>query len=352
MPFPVPTLTAIRSRIEADFNTRLQGADSRLPRGVLKVLSFAYGTTCWAIYQFQAWVSRQRLPDTAEDEELARFAIFGPKPTGSAAATGTATATGIDGSPIDAGTVLQTLDLVLYVTQADAEISGTVATLTLRAAEPGAAGNLDAGTALQFVSPVSGVNSGAAVVTMGGGLDSETNDSYRGRLLDHLRSPPQGGTADDWAQWAREVAGVTRAWPFIDWTSVGDIGVLFLFDDRDEPIPTADDLATMQAYLDRKRPLMTPVYAVAPVPKPMALAIALNPATDVIKAARRRRAGRSVLPRRNARRHDCPGAHRGSDRPGRGQRPVAPGQSDRRRAAGTRRNRAPRRDHLERVVIP
>lgn len=286
MSYVVPTLTQIRDRIEADFNTRLPGADSRLARGILRALSFAYATAAWSMYQFLGWISRQRLPDTAEDEELDRLAgVYGLSRSASAAAAGSVTVVGINGAPINAGAALQTLDGITYAVQADAEIVAGTATLLVRASQPGSAGNQTPGTTLAFVSPVAGVGTNATVVELLGGLDEEGNASFRGRLLDHLRRPPQGGADGDYVKWARSVAGVTRAWERPDWQGAGTVGVLFVFDDRELILPLVDDVTAMQALLNRKRPITTTVYAVAPTANAVPLTIALNPSSDLLKAA-------------------------------------------------------------------
>lgn len=287
MSYPIPTLTQIRDRIESDFNTRLQGADSRLARGVLRAVSFAYATAAWSMYQFLGWTSRQRLPDTADDEELDRQGgIIGRRRKESATAAGTVQAIGVDGSPIDAGVRLQTRDgAVTYVVQAAAEIAAGIAVLEIRASTPGAAGNQAANAVLEFIAPVAGVAIATTVVELAGGLDEEDNGSYRARILEHLRKPPAGGADGDYETWAREMPGVTRAWERPNWQGAGTVGVLFAFDNRENILPLADDVTAMQAYLNRKRPITTTVYAVAPIAAPIAMTIALNPASDAIKQA-------------------------------------------------------------------
>ncbi|MBX9944959.1 MAG: baseplate J/gp47 family protein [Reyranella sp.] len=286
MSYQLPTLTDLRNRIEADFNTRLPGADSRLPRGLLRVLSFAYATAAWSMYQFLGWISRQRLADTADDEELDRIAgVHGMARTPSATATGSATVTGINGSTVPAGAALQTGDRTVYIVQADVPIAAGTGVVQLRAAAPGKAGNQAAAAKLEFVAPVTGVATAATVIALSGGLDEEHDASFRGRLLDHLRRPPQGGTLADYVQWARAVAGVSRAWAVANWQGAGTVGVLFVFDGRQNILPLAADLVAMQALLDKKRPATTTVHAVAPILNPLAHTIALNPSSVLIRQA-------------------------------------------------------------------
>jgi uncharacterized phage protein gp47/JayE len=287
MSYPIPTLSQIRSNIEADFNSRLKGADSRLWANVLRVLSFAMATVAWGIYTFQAYVSRQHLPDTADDEQLDRLGgLDGVDRKGATYAAGTATVAGADPAPIGARTTLQTSDHVAFVVQADTAIAGGTATLTLKAAVAGSAGNLAPGTQLSFIAPVAGVAAVATVVTMDGGIDDEDDDWYRGRIVDHRRRPPQGGTLADYEAWVKDnVAGATRAWARPSWVGAGTVGVLFVFDGRGDIYPTADDLAAVQTLLNRKAPSTDIPYAVAPIANPMDLTIAINPSSDAIKAA-------------------------------------------------------------------
>lgn len=286
MPFSIPTLSALRGNIEADMNSRLKGADSRLRRNALGVLSWALANVAWGIYTFQAYIARQRLPDTQDDDQLDRFGgLHGVVRTKAAFSAGTITLSGVAGKPVLAGAALQTQDGVEYTTQADVAIGddGTVVA-TVRAAVAGSAGDQVADTQLDFISPVTGVNATAVVIAITGGLDLESDDYYRGRIMDHLQAPPQGGTLPDYVAWARTMPGVTRAWARVDWVGAGTVGVVFVFDGRDDIIPTADDVAAMQALLNSKKPGNDTVYAVAAIPNPMPLTIALNPASETVKA--------------------------------------------------------------------
>jgi uncharacterized phage protein gp47/JayE len=287
MPLPIPTLTTLRSNIEADINSRLKGADSRLRRNVLAVLSWALANMGWGIYVFQQYVAKQRLPDTADDDQLDRFGgLHGVTRSQAAFSAGTVTLTGAVGKPVPSGTALQTGDSVGYTTQGDVAIGGDgTVVATVQAAVAGAAGDQATDTQLTFISPVSGVNAVATVITLSGGLDLELDDYYRGRIIDHLQAPPQGGSLDDYKQWARQLPGVTRAWARVDWVGAGTVGIVFVFDGRDSIIPTANDVTAMQALLDSKKPGNDTVYAVAAILNPMALTIALSPATQAAKDA-------------------------------------------------------------------
>jgi uncharacterized phage protein gp47/JayE len=99
--------------------------------------------------------------------------------------------------------------------------------MAIEAVSPGAAGNLPAGTKLNFISPVEGLKSSLAIGPAGlsGGTDLEDDESLRARLLKRLREPPQGGSRTDYEQWALEVPGVIRALCFPEYAGLGTVGV-------------------------------------------------------------------------------------------------------------------------------
>jgi uncharacterized phage protein gp47/JayE len=110
MPFNRAPLSDIIDRTRADIESRLPGSDARLRRRVLSVLADALAGAVNGLYGYLDFLSRQPLADQAEAEYLDRHAsLFGLTRKAATAATGTVTATGIDGSIIPAGTLLTSL---------------------------------------------------------------------------------------------------------------------------------------------------------------------------------------------------------------------------------------------------
>jgi len=288
MSFTLPTLRQLDDQARADMATRLPGADSRLRVGVLATLARVIAATVFHLYGWLDWAKRQFLPDQADAEELDRQArLRGLVRRAATRAEGTATLTGTPDAIVPAGTLLQRVDGVRYATVAEAEIGGggTVAT-DVRAVDAGAAGNVDDGVALTFVSPVVSVQTAATLTTAAtGGADVESDARLRARVLARWRKPPQGGAAHDYEQWATEVAGVTRAWTRPNWTGLGKVGVAFMMDDREDPIPISGDITTVQAYLDARRPVCATVVVFAPTPLPIDPEIRITPDTADVRAA-------------------------------------------------------------------
>ncbi len=282
MPWQTPTLAAVRQN-NRDYIVGRLGAPL-VPNSVGRVLADANGGNAHLALQYLDWLSLQLLPDTAETQFLDKWAnIYLVNADGSRGrkqatfAQGTITATGTTGAVMPSGTqILGPGTGIAYETTAPLTLGAVAAPVAIRALDAGSAGNLDVGTKLALSAAVPGV-AGQSVVVAGGGLtggsDEETDDELRIRVLARIRQPPMGGDADDYVNWALEVAGVTRAWCAPNEISIGTVTLRIMCDDlraSNGGLPTADDLAAVQAFVDSVRPVtVKEFYVVAPTFQPV-----------------------------------------------------------------------------------
>jgi uncharacterized phage protein gp47/JayE len=280
--FNPPALAALIDDIDGDIETSLPGADARLPRSVLAALARAKGGVANEEYYKLLFVYRQLFPQTAARDALLRHGELKGVFPKLASAAGVAVAfTGNDGNTALIGTVFKRADGAQFSLDAAATIVAGVAAGTVTALVPGSIGNTGAGSKLSFVAPVPGIQStvtvGAAIAT---GFDAETIDAFRGRVIAAWQKPPQGGDLDDYVAFAKEVAGVTRAWAFKNWMGVGTIGVTFVEDDNPAGIiPIVGDVAAVQAHIDDERKVTADVIVFAPTPLPLTPTIRISPDT-------------------------------------------------------------------------
>lgn len=287
MSYARPTLSQIITRVEADVDARLPGADSRVRRSVLSVLVRVFAGAIFGLYGLLDSISKF-LPDVADGDMLLRWgAIMGKPRIAATYASGTVTMSGVDGVAIPAGTILTRSDGARYRVTADATIAGGAASAATRAIVAGDAGNLTAGGQLSFLSPIAGVVATAVVAAggIGGGADEESEAAHRIRILERMRNQPAGGKLTDYPAWAKEVAGVTRAWPTENWAGLGTVRLLFVMDGRSDIIPEAGDVAAVAAHIATLRPVGAQVTVAAPVAAPLDFAIALTPDTAEVRAA-------------------------------------------------------------------
>lgn len=286
--FARPTLAELINRTLADTTSRLS-ADELLRRADAEVLARVLAGAAHGLYGYIDWLSRQILPDTSESEWLERHASLwlseGRKPA--AAATGTVSFTGISGSVVPSGTVLQTAAGVQVATTVEITLAAGIGGAAAVAVAAGATGNLVAGTPLSLISPIAGVQSAATVAVGGltGGADIEDNEALRGRVISRIQQPPQGGARHDYVTWAKEVAGVTRAWCYPLEMGDGTVTVRFVRDDDADLIPDVAEVAALQAYIDERRPVGAELFVVAPIADPAVFEIQIVPATAAVKAA-------------------------------------------------------------------
>lgn len=290
MPFARPSLTEIIDRIIADISNRITGVDSAvLRRSLLGIIGRAEGGTAHLLYGYIDWVAKQVMPDTAETDYLERWAdIWDIQRKPAEFAAGSLSFVVSSTSPIPAGTIFQRQDGVQYTSLADATITGTSATISVQALVAGDDSNLAAGARISLLSPIAGVQSSGIVAAGGidGGVDTESDDRLRSRLLQRIQNPPQGGSVADYVQWGLEVPGVTRVWVYPMQLGPGTVTVLFVTDDDpDGIIPSPAKVAEVQAYIEVVRPVTAEVFVAAPIADPLNPVIALNPNTPAVRAA-------------------------------------------------------------------
>lgn len=287
MAFNRPTLTELVSRILAGIRSRLTIDEMR--RSDAEVYGRELAGTSHGLHGHIDYIAQQILPDTADAEYLDRMASLwlDQARKAAAAAVGSVTLSGVNGTLCPAGSTLVRADGAEYITDADVSIAAGVATAALTASVAGVAGNDIAGTGLTFSTPIAGINSSATVTAgaLTGGSDIEGDAALAARISARMKESPHGGASFDYTTWALEVAGVTRAWVYPQELGIGTVTVRFVRDDDASLIPDAGEVTAVQAYIDALRPVTADVTVVAPVAVPLAFTIAVTPNTAAVKAA-------------------------------------------------------------------
>ncbi|MBV6287349.1 baseplate J/gp47 family protein [Pseudomonas aegrilactucae] len=284
MPFKTPSLPELISREQSNL-----AGSSALIRSDAEVLARVLGAASFGRYGHQLYIADQILPDTADEETLLRMARARLKRgrLEAVAATGTGTYTGAPSAVLDAGTLLQRDDGVQLRVTTTATLTGDSGTVKLEALDKGPMGNTPAGTMARLVVPALGVNELVKIDAPGlqGGVDEESIEALRARVIRSYRVIPHGGSAADYETWALEVAGVTRAWVVRHWMGPGTVGVFFMRDNDIDPIPSAEACAGVKAYIDKERPVTAEVYVLPPLEKPVQYELKVSPDSSAVRRA-------------------------------------------------------------------
>lgn len=146
--------------------------------------------------------------------------------------------------------------------------------------------------ALQFESPIAGVDNTGRVDFdgLGGGSDQESITDLRSRLLDRIQNPIAHFNVSEITAVAKSVPGVTRVFVQEITPGVGQVTIYFTRDnDDDGPIPSGAEIAAVDAVIQAIRPANTDsgdVFVLAPTAVPINFTFtALNPNTSTMQAA-------------------------------------------------------------------
>lgn len=235
MPWPRKTLTQLRADAASDVASNLPGSDPLLRFASLKITGDVLAGHAHDHNGYLDYIAKQSNPYTATGEFLEAWAalknVFREPATVS---VGAVTFSGTDTNVVPAGTPLARGDGVAFVSTADATVSGSVVVVPATAVVPGASGNTDLGAQMQLGQAISGVQSTGSVTTeFVDGADVETDDNLRTRMLQRYQQPPQGGGGGDYVGWAKEVAGVTRAWEAASGMGTGTVVVYVMLDNAE-----------------------------------------------------------------------------------------------------------------------
>jgi uncharacterized phage protein gp47/JayE len=236
---------------------------------------------CHLTLQYIDWLSKMLLPDTSETEWLDRhgniWLINADGTTGRKGATlayGVVNFTGLAGTIVPKSTQLGASGTgIQYETLEEITLGVTPTPAAVRALDPGSLGNLPEGAQLGLAAPIPGVDDIVTVDEITYGVDEESDDELRMRVLERIRQPPMGGDQEDYVNWALRVPGVTRAWSAPLEMGIGTVTVRFMMDNLradNDGLPTAQDVDTVQTYLDTVRPVaVKDFWAEAPIPYPI-----------------------------------------------------------------------------------
>lgn len=269
------TIEEIYSGMMAEFveKTGLETSAS----GDLAVRLYAVAAQIYGLQVQADWVARQCFPQTALGEYLDRHAALrGLSRHGAAWAEGVLRF-GVD-SPlstdltISEGSVCMTAGLVRFVTTQKGVLSAgeTWVDIPARAVKTGCAGNVGANTVLSMaVAPV-----GVAWVNnpqpFDGGMDEESDEELRKRVLETFRRLPNGANAAFYQQSALSFSEVAAAAVLPRKRGIGTVDVVIA---SHAGLPDEKLIGRVQAWFEERREIAVDVQVLAPTEKKLTVTV-------------------------------------------------------------------------------
>lgn len=168
-------------------------------------------------------------------------------------ATGQATFTGIETTPIPIGSVVQTHGGLQFTTTAAGVITGGVATVNIQATDIGIVYNVPANAITEIPISINGITGVNNAISITGGIDTESDIALLQRLLLQVQNPTTSGNVADYIKWGLSVAGIGAVVVFPVWNGAGTVKVCAVDSNM---LPLSSTLLTnLQNYIESVRPI-------------------------------------------------------------------------------------------------
>lgn len=286
MTWQFPDIPTLVKRTANDMEAMLEGSNA-LILGTERFIAEAYVGAVYENYEQGKILERDLLPlPGCSEKTVFRWgATLNVKRKDPGYASGIITLTGVNGVVVPLGTIFSIPNGTLFETLAEVVIAGGTANVAVRAQTTGPKGNAPSPTTLTLVSFVADLDTNAtALAGLSGGVDEEDIEAWRRRIVARLQSGPLYGKKGDYALWALEVAGVTRAWEYYGWNGSESILVIFVMDGQDPITPNGAKITEVEDYLNTVAPHPMVVTADAPEFYEIDLSIEIYPDTAAMRA--------------------------------------------------------------------
>lgn len=283
---------ALAQAAQAANPAAISSMDLELARSNTRAIAYVEGMGLHGAYRYlRDFIARQAIPIYSAgvflDGWLKTYGLSRKEPS---AAVGIAGGTGVAATILQAGTLLADDQGRQYRVTADVPVSvGGTVTPSLIALIAGQASNAVAGLALTLISPVNGIDSAFSVGADGlfGGADQESDTQAIYRLQQRLSNEPMGGCPADYARWALQVPGITRAWGLRNPAGPTSAGVIIMADGNVAPgLPTAGQRTLVEDYIrDPKRGPPDELFVIIPTAVTKNWTLSITPDTAANRAA-------------------------------------------------------------------
>jgi hypothetical protein len=217
MALRIPTTQEVTDRNLTNLESNLNQTSPLAEKAFLRVLAAMEAMNYTELNRFLAERTLQNFALTATGDDLDRIGEEYEVIRKPAIATELyITIDGVIGTTIPISTVwILDSNNVKYETKETVILDAVQEDILVVCQEPGVIGNVSPGESLTIENDIVDLESDAVTAaTTVIGTDRETDDSYRRRILNEIRTVGGGGNSTDYRTWAEQTPGVFRAFPY------------------------------------------------------------------------------------------------------------------------------------------
>ena len=231
-----PSTKDINDNIIAQLQASLNQTIPLLPKAFLRVFSKVFAAVYITIYKYAGFMFLQEFIQTATDDEteingqIVKPLTFWGRlilnedrtPAIQAELTIDIIVTNQVGNLNSGSQLIGETNGITYLTLTTIALDAPTKQVDVRAASDqaggngaGAIGNLADGSTISFANPLPNVARDASVnTTVTVGVDAETVDAYRLRIINRFQQRPQGGAFADYVTWGLPAIGIVNIFPY------------------------------------------------------------------------------------------------------------------------------------------
>lgn len=206
--------------------------------------------------------------DTAQGYNLDRAALgfSGAHRNEAQKAVGLVKITGNTGIVINAGAVLISTGGTRFIVKNDALIGPSgVVDADIECEVPGIIGNVPKNEITAFKDALNGVSSVINETETSGGVNRETDEAFRKRVIESKQRPITSGNANHYIFWAKEVPGILNAKVIPLANGNGTVRVIVLSNEYD--VVDSVLISNVKKHIENNRPVGAQVEVVSATPK-------------------------------------------------------------------------------------
>ena len=244
------TYDAIKNRILSNIDSDIDKREGSFTNDMISPLSVELAKTYIEFDNILNIIFAKNSYDNYLDLKCLEFGITRKK---GMKANGLVTIRGLENTLIPKNTELSTQSGLIFLVLEEGQIRNGTVKVKVAGVEEGIKYNIYASEINMLMSGIAGIDSISNELDFKGGVDTETDEQLKERLLDKVRKPAISGNAQHYIEWASSIEGVEKVIIVPLWDGPGTVKVIVSSKDN-EPVINSVIINCLE-YINSVKPL-------------------------------------------------------------------------------------------------